>query len=62
MFFPTSIRITFSPFSANKPPNRQPIAPAPKTATFKSLFIIKVFSKINLCIDIIYIIYRHHAK
>ena len=41
--FQTSIRITLSPFSANKPPNKQPIAPAPKTATFKSLFIIEPF-------------------
>ena len=38
--FQTSIKITFKPFSASNPPNKQPIAPAPSTATFKSLLII----------------------
>ena len=44
--FQTSIKITLSPFSASNPPNKQPIAPAPSTATFKSLFIIVIFIKI----------------
>ena len=38
--FQTSIKVTFKPFSANRPPNKQPIAPAPSTATFKFLLII----------------------
>ena len=40
--FHTSIRITLRPFSARSPPKRQPIAPAPSTATFVFLFTIKL--------------------
>ena len=46
--FQTSMSVTLRPFSARRPPNRQPIAPAPRTATFKSLlFIFKI--EIYLC-------------
>ena len=34
----------FSLKAASKPPNKQPIAPAPSTATFKFLLIIKLYS------------------
>ena len=48
------IKVTFKPFSASSPPNRHPIAPAPKTATFKSLFIIVTFLKLFMYRNYIY--------